>query len=124
MKKVKYHRDKYSKSAKFTDSSWKTDFIAMALKSVVKAVLNYAPKSIELAKQLAMDETVKTGIAPDMSEVPQEEFDITPPEKEKPKVDKKTGEVEDGMTKAEMKAVEEAVNKKEKGSGAEEFVSG
>ncbi|PKP62225.1 recombinase RecT [Candidatus Atribacteria bacterium HGW-Atribacteria-1] len=91
-KKVELHRDKYSKSAKFTDSSWQTDFIAMALKTVVKSVLNYAPKSIELAKQLAMDETIKTGIAPDMSEVPQEEFDITPP---KPKINPKTGEIKE-----------------------------
>jgi len=89
-KKVEYHRDKYSASAKYQDSSWQTDPIAMSLKTVVKAVLNYAPKSIELAKQLAMDETVKTGIAPDMSEVPQDEFDITP---EKAEIDKKTGEV-------------------------------
>lgn len=122
-KKVESHRDKYCPAAKFPGSSWKTEFIEMAKKTVVKAVLKYAPKSIELAKQLAMDETVKSGIAPDMSEVPQEEFDITPPGKEQPKVDKKTGEVKDGITKEEMKKVEEAVNKKEKGSGAEEFVS-
>lgn len=127
-KKVEYHRDKYSKSAKFADSSWKTDFDAMALKSVVKSVLNYAPKSIELAKQLAMDETIKTGIAPDMSEVPQEEFDITPEKEEKPKIDKKTGEVEVGgkvgMTKAEQEAVEKAVEEKEKKYVEENFISG
>ena len=93
-KKVEHHRDKYCPSAKFAGSSWITAFISMALKTVVKSVLNYAPKSIELAKQLAMDETVKSGIAPDMSEVPQEEFDITPP-KEEQKINKKTGEVEE-----------------------------
>lgn len=81
-KKVERHRDKYSPSAKFEKSAWQDEFIPMSLKTLVKAVLNYAPKSIELAKQLAMDETVKTGIAPDMSEVPQEEIDITPESKE------------------------------------------
>ena len=111
-KKVEHHRDKFSKSAKFTDSSWQTDFDAMALKTVVKSVLNYAPKSIELAKQLAMDETVKSGIAPDMSEVPQEEFDITPP-KEEQKINKKTGEVKADTKLAEAKAKSEKVFSKD-----------
>jgi len=115
-KKVEYHRDKYSKSAMLNDSSWKTDFDAMALKTVVKSVLNYSPKSIELAKQLSADETVKTMIAPDMSEVPQEEFDITPPKEE---INKKTGEVEGNITKAEQEAIEKAMDEKEK----EEFIS-
>ena len=91
-KKIENHRDRYSKSADFDSSSWKNEPVPMALKTVVKSVLNYAPKSIELAKQLAMDETVKSGIAPDMSEVPQEEFDITPP---KSVVNKVTGEVKE-----------------------------
>lgn len=90
--KIEKHRDKYSKSKEYDSSSWKTDFIAMALKTVVKSVLNYAPKSIELTRQLAQDETVKSAIAPDMSEVPQEEFDITP---EQPVIDKVTGEVKE-----------------------------
>jgi len=109
-KKVEYHRDKYSKSAKFNDSSWQTDFDAMALKTVVKSVLNYSPKSIELAKQLSADETVKSAIAPDMSEVPQEEFDITPP---KPEIDKVTGEVKVNTKLAEAKAEAEKVFSKD-----------
>jgi len=83
-KKVEQHRDKYCPSAKFADSAWRNDFDSMALKTVLKNVLNYAPKSIELSRALSSDETVKTAIAPDMSEVPQEEFDVTP----EPKMDR------------------------------------
>ena len=89
-KRVERHRDEYSKSADFDSSSWKTAFDSMALKTVLKSALKYAPKSIELARQLSSDETVKTQIAPDMSEVPAEETDITDEV-----IDKVTGEVKE-----------------------------
>ncbi|MBA7587418.1 hypothetical protein ES708_29447 [subsurface metagenome] len=119
-KEIENHRDKTSPSAKYPNSAWQTNFISMAKKTVLKAVLKYAPKSIELARQLAMDETIKKDIAPDMSEVPAEEIDITPPEeepkveKEKPVVvDKQTGEVTNDITEKEKEEIERAVNKKE-----------
>jgi recombination protein RecT len=90
--KIEKHRDQYSKAAKFPDSSWQTDFNAMAKKTVLIALLKYAPKSIELARQLAMDSTVKKEIAPDMTEVPAEEMEI---DLEGTEIDRKTGEVKE-----------------------------
>jgi recombination protein RecT len=122
-KKVENHRDKYSKSADYDSSSWKTSPIPMSLKTVLKAALNYAPKSIELTRQLSMDETVKKEIATDMSEVPAEEFDITPlkeePETTSTAINKQTGEVTDDITEKEKEEIERAVDKKT----AEKFIS-
>lgn len=68
--KVMKHANKYSQAVqKGWTSPWKTDFDAMAKKTVLIDLLKYAPKSIELAKQINADSTVKTEIAHDMSEV-------------------------------------------------------
>lgn len=65
------HRDRYSQSWNAgKDSPWKTDFDSMAKKTVLKQLLKYAPKSVEFSAQLAADETIKTDIAEDMTEVP------------------------------------------------------
>lgn len=123
-KKVEQHRDHYSKSAKFQDSAWQTDFNAMAKKTLLIALLKYAPKSIELAKQLAMDETVKKDIAPDMSEVPAEEIDITPPKEE---VNKQTGEVKESEPKTNEEAdqrITNAVKESKKANKAKKGKSG
>ena len=62
------HRDKFSPSAKRGGNSpWNSDFDSMALKTVLKKALKYAPKSVEFAAALSADETVKTDIAEDMS---------------------------------------------------------
>ena len=114
--KVEKHRDQYSKAAKYPDSSWQTDFNAMAKKSVVIALLKYAPKSIELARQLAMDSTVKKEIASDMTEVPAEDMEI---DLDTPEINKQTGEVTNDITKKEKEEIERAVDKKT----AEEYIS-
>ncbi len=70
-KKIEKHAQQYSQAFKRgMTSPWKTDFDSMAKKTVLKDLLKYAPKSIEFARQLAMDETIKKEIAEDMSEVP------------------------------------------------------
>ena len=65
------HRDKYSQSSKQgKHSPWLTDFDSMAQKTALKQLLKYAPKSVEFAMALAADETIKTEVAEDMTEVP------------------------------------------------------
>jgi recombination protein RecT len=57
---VKAHATKYSQSYKNGYSSpWKTDFDAMALKTVIKRALKYMPKSIEIERALAADESIR-----------------------------------------------------------------
>lgn len=72
--KVEKHRKRFSKSEK--DSPWQTDFDSMAKKTVLISLLKYAPKSIELARQLSTDETIKKEISMDMTEIPSEEIEI------------------------------------------------
>ena len=41
----------------------------MAKKTVIKRALKYAPVSVDFQKALSMDETIKTEISVDMSEI-------------------------------------------------------
>ena len=76
-KKIEQHANKYSQAyKKGWTSPWKTDFDAMAKKTILKDLLKYAPKSIEFARSLSMDETVKHEISEDMSEVPADYIDL------------------------------------------------
>lgn len=69
-KKIDAHAKKFSQAYKKGWSTpWKSDFPAMAKKTVLKEVLKYAPKSAEMAKAIVADETVKHDLSPDMSEV-------------------------------------------------------
>jgi recombination protein RecT len=58
--KVKQHASIYSQSFSKSSSPWQANFDAMALKTVLKDVLKYAPKSIEFAHAIEdNDEHVK-----------------------------------------------------------------
>lgn len=66
-KDIERHRDQYSKTAKF--GPWVDQFDEMAKKTVIKALVKYMPISIELQNKVSMDETIKTDISEDMSEI-------------------------------------------------------
>lgn len=58
VEEVTKHALAYSKSFNRSDSPWKTNFEAMAKKTVLKKLLNtYAPKSIELQQAITLDQT-------------------------------------------------------------------
>lgn len=60
------------KSKAFSNGPWQTDFDAMAKKTVLKAALKYAPLKSEFQRQVASDESIKNGIADDMTLLPNE----------------------------------------------------
>ena len=74
---VEDHRNKYSPSwNKGKGSPWKTNFDEMALKTVLKKAMKYAPKAAEVALAMAADETVKDEIAEDMFMVDSRTLDV------------------------------------------------
>ena len=64
------HATKFSQAFKSGFGPWKDHFIAMALKTALKKMLHLAPKSIEMAKWISQDESVKKEIDKDMSVIP------------------------------------------------------
>lgn len=63
---------KYSKSFGSKYSPWTEDYESMAKKTVIKRALKYAPISSDFQKALSMDETIKSDISMDMSEIKNE----------------------------------------------------
>lgn len=69
---IKNHSQKYSKAAGSSYSPWATNFDAMAKKTVIKQALKYAPIKTEFVRAVSTDETIKTNIAENMADEPDE----------------------------------------------------
>ena len=62
----------YSKAIGTSYSPWKTCYEDMAKKTVIKQALKYAPIKTELQKIVTLDESIKSSLAVDMTEIPNE----------------------------------------------------
>lgn len=69
---IKNHSQKYSKAAGSSYSPWATNFDAIAKKTVIKQALKYAPIKTEFVRAVSTDETIKTNIAENMADEPDE----------------------------------------------------
>lgn len=98
---VRAHAAKYSKSYGSSFSPWKTNFNEMALKTILKRVLKYAPLKTEFVRGITQDETIHDTIGADMTleETRQVESDGEVSESFE-YVDTETGEVTEEAPKA------------------------
>ena len=102
--KVIKHAEKFSQSYKAqSDSPWKSDFDSMAKKTVLIDLFKLAPKSIEFARALTFDETVRSDISEDMDLVPIVDVDVDIP-KYKEKASEVVDVPEDEVIEAEFDA--------------------
>lgn len=98
---IQQYAARYSKNSGSSYSPWKTNFDAMAKKTLIKQVLKYAPIKTEFVREVTADETIKTNISEHMLDMADEttiDAETTEAAKEEApadtdKVDKETGEI-------------------------------
>ncbi len=72
---VEAHRNKFSKGYTRSDSSWQTNPVAMALKTVLRKALKLAPLNSELQRMMQNDEYAEQPAFPSGTEAPVEDLD-------------------------------------------------
>ena len=106
--KVKAHATKFSQAFRSGfNSPWKSDFDAMALKTVLKSILKYAPKSIEMQNAVTFDQAV---INANVSDVQDLDIDAFAPEY----VDNLEEEKKDNLAAKAAEAAKATVKKETK----------
>lgn len=90
------HAKRFSQSFGSSYSPWKTNYEEMAKKTAVKKVLKYAPIKSEFARAMDTDNTIKTEISVDMSEVQDETEPVVVAEAEYQEVNEDTGSAAGG----------------------------
>ena len=108
VEKVKKHASKFSQAYRSGyNSPWKSDFDAMAMKTVLKSILKFAPKSIEMQNAVTFDQAV---INTNTSDVQDLDIDAFTPEY----IDNIESEKKEMLSAKAAEAAEaDAANKKE-----------
>lgn len=105
--KMEKHAKKFSKS--YSRGPWQTNFDEMAKKTVLKALLKYAPKSIEFGQAVGADETIKTELSDEMTGV----RDITDEVNENNKADQDNSKIDEPQKESiDFSEVDKALGKK------------
>ena len=105
--KVKAHATKFSQAFRSGfNSPWKSDFDSMALKTVLKSILKYAPKSIEMQNAVTFDQAV---VSTNVSDVQDLDIDAFAPEY----VDNLEEEKKDNLAAKAAEAAKATVKKRD-----------
>jgi recombination protein RecT len=105
-REVEAHGKKFSKA--FTSGPWKTDFDAMAMKTCLRKLVKFLPKSIEAQIAVSLDERAEAGIPQQFSvDVP---LELQPPAEAEADEDVKP-EIQQPQRLSETKATETPTGK-------------
>lgn len=109
--KVKAHATKFSQSFRSGfNSPWKSDFDAMAQKTVLKSILKFAPKSIEMQNAITFDQAVVNTNTASAADVQDLDIDAFVPEY----VDNIESEKQENLTAKAAEAAKAEVKKDKK----------